>query len=91
MNGCTLDPKQNGLIVTLPEHGFSLPALPDYGLYEALDDGAQAGYYALLAPFHKPGKHTIHFTAFQSYSGPAEEAFGSFPFSNDITYYLTVV
>jgi hypothetical protein len=89
VDGCSLNPVQNGLIVTLPDHGFSLPVVPSLGIPPNFY-AAQAGFYVLLPPFRKPGTHTIHFSSYVNQSGPIEAA-GNTPFGLDITYYLTVV
>jgi hypothetical protein len=97
VDGCKLDPYQNALIATSPGEEFTLPVVfsSDNDVLQGNFDAAQAGYYALLAPFKQIGKHTIHFSVFVTRTGPAAAAatlglLPSFTF-NEVTYYLNVV
>ncbi len=92
VDGCKLDPKINGLLATSPGQEFVLPVNPDNDVVPGDYDAAYAGYFALLPPFKKPGKHTVDRTAILERSGPALAAFGvAFNASSHVTYQLNVV
>jgi hypothetical protein len=91
VDGCKLDPKKNGLMVTSPDHEFSLPVNLGNNVQPGDFDAAYGGYFALLPPFKKPGPHTVYWTALLVTSGPALAAFGvEFNATSHVTYHLTV-
>jgi hypothetical protein len=95
VDGCKLDPKKNGLMVTPPDHEFSLPINKDNNAQPGNFDAAYGGYFALLPPFKKRGTHTVYWTAFLAFSGPALAAFGPFGLAfnatSHATYHLNIV
>ncbi len=95
IDGCNIDPFQNGLIYTSPDRAFELQPNPDYGIPADNFDAVQCGYYAILAPL-KPGNHTIHSVADEQPNNNTKfwvDAlnFGNFNFTSDVTYHITVI
>jgi hypothetical protein len=98
VDGCKLDPYQNGVIATSLGEEFTLPSVftSDNDALPGNFGAAQVGYWIRLAPFKKIGKHTIHFSASVTRSGlaAAADALGLLgaPSPNvNITYYLNAV
>jgi hypothetical protein len=61
LDGCNLDPYQEGLIWTKPEDTFVVPANPDLGIPANSYDAVQCGYNGIYTPLAK-GNHTFSFT-----------------------------
>jgi hypothetical protein len=61
LDGCNLDPYQEGLIWTKPEDTFVLQANPDFHIPADNYDAVQCGYNGIYTPFAK-GNHTFTFT-----------------------------
>ncbi len=92
VDGCKLDPKKNGLIATSPGQEFLLPVNQDNDVAPGDFDAAYVGYFALLPPFKKPGKHTVDWTALVERSGPALAALGvGYNATIPVTYSLDIV
>ncbi len=61
LDGCDVDPYQEGLMWTKPKDTFVLQANPDFGIPANNYDAVQCGYYGIYTPLAK-GNHTFSFT-----------------------------